>query len=129
MLEYYKVQGDENKSSSNCSPDNRVLHMNLTDRLVTATDNPATGTVTISGSLYRGKQLSYTVVGLSDLDGVGDLSAQWMRSNDTGSYDEIDGATGATYIRFIGCLQNHQTAHSFTDDLEMMRYWNLPKQM
>ena len=53
-------------------------------------DNPG-GTVTINGVVEEGKQLT-VMTSLSDVDGIGEFSYQWIRDD-----EQINGATGLTY--------------------------------
>ena len=65
---------------------------------VPRTDNPATGTPTISGTARVGETLTADASGISDDDGITNASFtyQWISSDGTTDTD-IAGATGATY--------------------------------
>jgi hypothetical protein len=55
-------------------------------------NDPLTGDVTISGTPTQNQVLTAITSGLSDLDGLGAFSYQWMRAG-----SNISGATGSTY--------------------------------
>ena len=62
---------------------------------VTVENSPATGQPTISGTAQVGQTLTADTSGISDVDGLDNVSYsyQWLSSRDT----EIDGATSSTY--------------------------------
>ena len=80
-----------------------------------ASNTPATGAPTISGTAQVGQALTADTTGISDADGLDNVTYgyQWLSSKDT----EIDGATSSTYT-----LQASDTGKvikvqvTFTDD-------------
>ena len=82
---------------------------------ITLTNNLATGAPTISGTAQVGQTLTASTTGISDADGLTNVSYsyQWLYSRDT----EIDGATSSTYT-----LQSNDNGKvikvrvTFTDD-------------
>ena len=65
---------------------------------VKATNRPATGAPSISGTAQVGKTLTASISGISDADGLDDVaySYQWVR-NDGDADSDIQGATSSTY--------------------------------
>ncbi|WP_323785510.1 hypothetical protein [Thalassovita sp.] len=55
-------------------------------------NSPVVGEVVINGTLREGETVSVDASGLSDADGLGELSYQWRREG-----DDISGAIGASY--------------------------------
>ena len=61
--------------------------------LVTNVNDPPTGLPTISGTPTEDQTLTANTGGISDADGLGTFSYQWLRNGST-----IGGATGNTYL-------------------------------
>ena len=82
---------------------------------VTVTNVDEPGTVTITGMLFEGEQLTAAV---TDIDGaVSDLTWQWARgSSDSGSFADISTATSAGYTTVAADVDKYlrATAH-YTD--------------
>ena len=68
---------------------------------VTDANDPATGTVTLTGTVEQGEALTVSVSAVADADGLPDplvYSYAWQRSTDAGNtWTAIDNATGTTY--------------------------------
>ena len=82
---------------------------------VTVTNVDEPGTVTVSGALFEGEQLTAAV---TDIDGaVSDLTWQWARgSTATGSFSDISGATSAGYTTVADDVGSYLRATaSYTD--------------
>ncbi|TNJ34042.1 cadherin-like domain-containing protein, partial [Prosthecochloris vibrioformis] len=62
-------------------------------------DDEATGTLEVSGTVQQGEELSASITALADPDGaLTGTTYQWQVSDDgTSSWDDIGGATGATF--------------------------------
>ena len=84
---------------------------------VTAKPNtPATGAPTISGTAQVGQTLTAATSGISDADGLGTFSYQWIRV-DSGADADISGATSSTYTLVAADLgKTIKVKVSFTDD-------------
>ena len=79
-----------------------------------------TGTVTIDGQATENATLTANTGTLDDADGLGALSYQWQRSNDSGDFENIANATGQTYIlgdEDVG--REVRVVVSYTDDRSM----------
>ena len=59
-------------------------------------NTPATGAPTITGTAQVGQTLTAATSGISDADGLGTFSYQWIRV-DSGADADISGATSSTY--------------------------------
>jgi len=68
-----------------------------TAAIANVNDAPSGFTVAISGTRAEDQLLTANVGAISDADGLGALTYQWQRSNDVGGWDNISGATGASY--------------------------------
>ena len=82
---------------------------------VTTANNPATGAPTISGTAQVGQTLTAGTSGISDADGLSNVSYsyQWLSSRDV----EIDGATSSTYtVRSSDTDKAIKVRVTFTDD-------------
>ena len=80
-----------------------------------ASNTPATGAPTISGTAQMGQALTADVSGIADADGLANVSYsyQWLSSTDT----EIDGATSSTYtLQASDISKTIQVRVTFTDD-------------
>ncbi|MBW4460701.1 MAG: DUF4347 domain-containing protein [Nodosilinea sp. WJT8-NPBG4] len=55
------------------------------------------GMVTIDGTITQGQILTANTSTLTDAEGLGTLSYQWQQSSDGSIWNNIDGATGATF--------------------------------
>ena len=78
------------------------------------TNSPATGAPTISGTAQVGQTLTASTSGISDADGLTNVtySYQWMADD-----VNIDGATGSTYVLANGDAgKTIKVSVSFTDD-------------
>ena len=64
---------------------------------VTNVNDAPTGTVTIDGQATENATLTANTGTLDDADGLGALSYQWQRSNDSGDFENIENATSETY--------------------------------
>ena len=64
---------------------------------VTNTNDAPTGEVTVSGTVTEGETLTAETGTLADNDGLGALSYQWQRSDGSGGFANIAGATQSTY--------------------------------
>ena len=103
----------------------RYTDGNNTDETVTSApttavaninDNPS-GSVTIDGTVEEDQTLAANTDNLADADGLGALSYQWQRSNDSGDFENIENATGETYTlgdEDVG--REVQVVVSYTDD-------------
>ena len=81
-------------------------------------NSPATGQPAINGAALVGETLTADTSGISDEDGLDNVSYsyQWV-SNDGGADSEIDGATGSTYTLDSDDLgKTIRVRVSFTDD-------------
>ena len=82
-------------------------------------NTPATGSPTISGTVQEGETLTADTSGISDADGLNNVSYsyQWVRSDGTTDSD-ITGATGSTYT-LVSEDQGKtiKVRVSFTDDV------------
>ena len=92
--------------------------INITKPNTPATDAPATGAPTISGTAQVGETLTASTSGISDADGLTNatFSYQWV-SNDGSSDTDISGATSSTYT--LVAADEGKTIKvkvSFTDD-------------
>ena len=81
-----------------CTGDNRRLFNPMTMVVPAKLNHPPTGTPTISGEVEVGKTLTVDTSGISDADGLTDVtfSYQWVSSTWNRDTD-IQGATGPTY--------------------------------
>ena len=59
-------------------------------------NSPATGTLTMTGTVEEGGILQYTSI-ITDMDGELTFEYQWQISNDNINWDNIAGATGTSY--------------------------------
>ncbi len=88
--------------------------------VVAAPDRQATGLPTISGTLQVGETLMAGTSGITDADGLTNVSFeyQWIRG-DSGAGADIDGATDATYTLTAGDQgKTIKVKVSFTDDAD-----------
>ena len=79
-----------------------------------------TGEVTIDGQATENATLTANTGTLDDADGLGALSYQWQRSNDSGDFENIENATSETYTlgdHDVG--RNVRVEVSYTDDRSM----------
>ena len=67
-----------------------------TNITITNVDDPATGTLTITGTVEEGGTVSYSS-NISDVDGTITFAYQWQVSDDDSVWANIDGATEANY--------------------------------
>ena len=77
------------------SETSRTLYLSL------PANNPASGMPTISsdGAMDPGDTLTVATGTIADADGLGTFSYQWVRQDEDGmNAEDIDGATGSTYI-------------------------------
>ena len=82
---------------------------------VTGTNDMPTGSVTISGTVSEGETLTAQNT-LADNDGLGALSYQWQRSDGSGGFANIGGATQSTYtLDDADVGRTVQVAVSYTD--------------
>ena len=84
---------------------------------VTAVNDPATGTPTITGTAQVGQTLTAVTTGIMDADGLSSVSYtyQWIRVN--GSDADISGATSSTYTLLAADQgKTIKVKVSFTDD-------------
>ena len=79
-------------------------------------NTPATGAPTITGTAQVGQTLTAATSGISDADGLGTFSYQWIRV-DSGADADISGATSSTYT-LVAADQGKtiKVKVSFTDD-------------
>ena len=96
--------------------DNGTPNLDDTHTLtVTVTNVDEPGTVTVSGALFEGEQLTAAV---TDIDGaVSDLTWQWARGDSaTGPFSNISGATSAGYTSVAADVDKYlQATASYTD--------------
>ena len=79
-------------------------------------DNPS-GLVIIDGTVREDQTLTANSDNLADADGLGALSYQWQRSNDSGDFENIENATGETYTLGDDDVGREvQVMVSYTDD-------------
>ena len=81
-------------------------------------NSPATGSPTVSGTAEVGQTLTADTSGISDTDGLTNVSYsyQWIR-NDGGTDTDISGQTGSTYTLVSGDVgKTIKVRVSFTDD-------------
>ena len=103
----------------------RYTDGNNTDETVTSTpttavsninDSPS-GSVTIDGTVREDETLTTNTDNLDDADGLGAFSYQWQRSNGSGGFENIENATGQTYILGDNDVGREvQVMVSYTDD-------------
>lgn len=67
----------------------------LATAAIANSNDPATGTVTVTGTVEQGQTLTSSAA-LSDADGLGALNTQWQRSVDGQTWLSIDGAQSTT---------------------------------
>ena len=94
---------------------NSVGRGSPSDEASVTTNTPATGTPTISGTAQVGQTLTASTSGISDTDGLTNVtySYQWLTSRDT----EIEGATSSTYsLQTADEGKTIRVRVSFTDD-------------
>ena len=75
-----------------------TLNTPATDPVASASNSPATGAPTISGTAQVGETLTAGITGITDSDGLtgATFAYQWIQ-NDGSSDTDISGATGETY--------------------------------
>ena len=80
------------------SRQSKFVNVTPTQPAEPAQDAPATGTPTISGNAQVGETLTASTSGISDIDGLTNVSYsyQWIR-NDGSTDTDIQGATGSSY--------------------------------
>ena len=106
------------RNSAGLSPKSRFANAVLPEASPEVANRPATGTPTISGTAQEGETLTADTSGISDADGLNNVSYsyQWVR-NDGTSDSDIAGATGATYTLVSADQGNTvKVKVSFTDD-------------
>ena len=85
--------------------------------LVTNVNDEPTGSVTIDGRVEEDETLTANVDNVTDADGLGALSYQWQRSNDSGDFENIENATGETYtLGDADVGRNIRVVVNYTDD-------------
>ena len=93
------VTTDCNADGAICTGDGRMLSeemaLTVSGPAAAASNSPATGAPTITGTAQVGETLTASTTGISDTDGLTNVSYayQWLTSRDA----EIDGATSSTY--------------------------------
>ena len=106
------------RNSAGLSPKSRFANADLPEAPPEVANRPATGTPTISGTAQVGETLTVDSSGISDADGLNNVSYtyQWVRNDGTGDSD-IAGATGSTYT-LVSTDQGKtvKVKVSFTDD-------------
>ena len=88
-----EVRVQVNYTDANNTPES--LTSDATNAVSNINDNPS-GSVTIDGTAREDETLTANVDNVTDADGLGALSYQWQRSNDS-SFENIAGETGNTY--------------------------------
>ena len=79
-----------------------------------------TGEVTIDGQATENATLTANTGTLDDADGLGALSYQWQRSNDSGDFENIENATSETYtLGDADVGREVRVVVSYTDDRGM----------
>ena len=79
-----------------------------------------TGEVTIDGQATENATLTANTGTLDDADGLGALSYQWQRSNDSGDFENIENATSETYTLGDDDVGREvRVVVSYTDDRSM----------
>ena len=83
------------------------------------TNNSPTGSVTVSGNAVVGQTLTAANT-LADADGLGTITYKWQKATDGTTFNDITGATGATYTVTAADAGNKTTkikaVASYTDD-------------
>ena len=93
------VTTDCNADGAICTGDGRMLSeemaLTVSGPAAAASNSPATGAPTITGTAQVGETLTASTTGISDTDGLTNVSYayQWLTSRDA----EISGATSSTY--------------------------------
>ena len=102
------------RDASTDTVDDATIDVTIT---VTNVDEP--GTVTITGELSGSSMLSASLEDLDDISGtmLSDVTWQWARgSSASGTFDEISGATSASYTPKVADLSNYlQVTATYTD--------------
>ena len=96
ILDYRKWRSSGTSSWSMSS--STKLQIQIKGSAVAATNTPATGAPTISGTTTVGQTLTAATSGIADTDGLTNVSYsyQWIRV-DSGTETDISGATSSTY--------------------------------
>ena len=95
-----------------------TLNTPATDPVASASNNPATGAPTISGTAQVGETLTAGISGIADADGLGGetFTYQWVSSDGTTDTD-IEKATDSTYKLVAADKGNSiKVRVTFTDD-------------
>ena len=91
------------------------LTSDATAAVTNANDAPG-GSVTITGTVTQGEELTADTTAVTDADGLGDFSYQWKRTVD-GTETDISGATASTYTLVQADVgATIMVAVSWTDD-------------
>ena len=64
---------------------------------VSSVDDPATGTLTITGSVSEGNTISANTTSISDVDGLITFTYKWQISDNNSTWTDINGATSSSY--------------------------------
>ena len=115
------VTTDCNADGAICTGDGRMLSeemaLTVSGPAAAASNSPATGAPTITGTAQVGETLTASTTGIFDTDGLTNVSYayQWLTSRDA----EIDGATGSTYTLVSADVGKAiKVKVSFTDDAD-----------